>query len=120
MLHQEITDALSTFEGVAWTGLADAGVKRINWPNGGDVLGMIRLPVTTTTLIEYGYLTNASEAALFATPEYITAASKATADGIEAYLESNRPGTGFIAKPTHLRIPPATSAASAAPTSRLE
>jgi len=106
VLYEEITDALSTFEGVAWTGLADAGVKRINWPNGGDVLGMIRLPVTTTTLIEYGYLTNASEAALFATPEYITAASKATADGIEAYLDTNRPGTGFIANPRIYGFPP--------------
>ena len=99
VLYEEITDALSTFEDVAWTGLSDAGVKRIVWPNGGDVLGMIRLPVTPAVLIEFGYLTNASEAALFASEEYIAVAAEAAADGIEAYLETDQPGRGFIATP---------------------
>ena len=106
VLYEEITEALSTFAGVAWSGLPDAGVKRIVWPNGGDVLGMIRLPATTAALIEFGYLTNASEAALFATDEYVAVASKATADGIEAYLETDRPGTGFIATPRIYGAPP--------------
>ena len=106
VLYEEITEALSTFEGVAWTGLPDAGVKRIVWPNGGDVLGMIRLPATPAVLLEFGYLTNASEAALFARQEYINVASKAAADGIEAYLETDRPGTGFIATPRVYPAPP--------------
>ena len=106
VLYEEITAALRTFEGVEWTGLADAGVKRIVWPNSGDVLGMIRLPLTTAVLIEFGYLTNASEAELFATDEYIAAASRATAAGIEAYLATDRPGTGFIAEPRIYGFPP--------------
>ncbi len=106
VLYEEITQALSTFEDVAWTGLPDAGVKRIVWPNGGDVLGMIRLPATPSVLIEFGYLTNPSEAELFARQEYIAAASKAAADGIEAYLETDRPGTGFIATPRVYPAPP--------------
>lgn len=99
VLYEEITAALATFEDVAWTGLPDAGVKRIVWPNGGDVLGMMRLPATPSVLIEFGYLTNPSEAALFARPEYIAVASRAAADGIQAYLETDRPGSGFIATP---------------------
>ena len=106
VLYEEIADALSTFSGVAWTGLPDAGVKRIVWPNGGDVLGMVRLPATTAVLVEFGYLTNASEAALFATDEYIAVVSEAAADGIEAYPESDRPGTGFIATPRVYPAPP--------------
>ena len=103
--YDEIVEALSGFEDVAWTGLADAGVKHIKWITGGDWLAMMRLPVTTTALIEYGYLTNASEAELFATDAYLTAAADATADGIEAYLDTDRTGTGFIAAP---RVYPAS------------
>ncbi len=105
VLYDEIVEALSGFEDVAWTGLADAGVKHIKWITGGDWLAMMRLPVTTTALIEYGYLTNASEAELFATDAYLTAAADATADGIEAYLDTDRTGTGFIAAP---RVYPAS------------
>ena len=106
LLYEEITEALNEFEGVEWSGLQDAGVKRIVWPNGGDVLGLIRLPATPAVLIEFGYLTNASEAALFARQEYIDAASKAAADGIAAYLETDRPGRGFIATPRVYPAPP--------------
>ena len=42
---------------------------------------------------------NASEAALFATPEYIELAAIALADGIEAYLDSDAPGRGWVQEP---------------------
>lgn len=99
LLHEEITTALATFSGVAWSGLPDAGVLRVLNSEGDDAYGMIRRPSVPTALVEYGYLSNPSEAALFATVEYIRVAATATADAIEAYLSSDRLGTGFVQEP---------------------
>ena len=100
LLYEEITAALSTFEGVEWSGLPDAGVLRtLRLSDGGDAYGMLSRPVTASALVEFGYITNPSEAELFTTEEYIAVASRATADAIEAYLETDRPGTGFVEAP---------------------
>ena len=99
LLYQEITTALATFDGIAWSGLPDAGVLRVLRSEGDDAYGMIRRPSVPTALVEYGYLSNPSEAALFATVEYIRTAATATADAIEAYLHSDRAGTGFVQEP---------------------
>ncbi|MCY3889882.1 MAG: N-acetylmuramoyl-L-alanine amidase [bacterium] len=93
LLYQEITNALQGFDNVAWSRVADAGVLRVLLPRGSDAYGMIRLPNVPAVLVEYGYLTNRSEAALFATDEYIRVAAKATANAIEAYLNTDRSGT---------------------------
>ena len=92
LLYEEITEALSGFEDVQWSGLPDAGVKRILLADGTDTFRLLRVPVTPSALVEYGYLTNPSEAELFATEEYIAVAAVATADALEAYLETDRPG----------------------------
>ena len=42
---------------------------------------------------------NASEAAYFATPEYIDLASVALADAIQAYLETDEEGRGWVEEP---------------------
>ena len=94
LLYEEITKALGTLEGVQWSGLPDAGVMRVLLPDGTDTYALVKHPETPSALVEYGYLTNASEADLFATWEYIEVASVATADAIEAFLETDRPGTG--------------------------
>ncbi|MCY4663238.1 MAG: N-acetylmuramoyl-L-alanine amidase [Acidimicrobiaceae bacterium] len=60
---------------------------------------MIRRPSVVSVIVEYGYLSNPSEARLFATDEYIRVAANATADAIDAYLHSDRPGAGFIQEP---------------------
>ena len=99
LLYEEITEALSTFEDVQWSGLPDAGVKRVLLPDGIDTYALVRGPVTPSVLVEYGYLTNAPEAELFATEEYIAVAAGATADAIEAFLETDRPGSGFVEEP---------------------
>ena len=99
LLYEEITAALSNFEGVQWSALPDAGVKRVLLPDGVDTYALVRGPQAPSALIEYGYLTNASEAELFATEEYIAVAAAATADAIEAFLETERPGSGFIEEP---------------------
>ena len=72
---------------------------RVLLPDGGDAYGMIRRPVTPAALVEFGYISNRSEAELFATDEYISVASKAAADAIGAYLSTDRPGTGFVNTP---------------------
>lgn len=99
LLHQEITKALSGFENVAWSRLPDAGVLRVLSPRGGDAYGMISRPMLPAVLLEYGYLSNPSEAALFATDEYIRVAAKATANAIEAYLNTDRLGTEVVRQP---------------------
>ena len=96
LLYEEITAALGRFEDVQWSGLPDAGVKRVLLPDGTDTYALVRYPETPAVLVEYGYLSNPAEAALFATEDYIAAAAAATADAVEAFLGTDRPGSGFI------------------------
>ena len=109
LLYEEITTALGRFDGVAWSGLPDAGVLRVLLPAhvqssrdglfGGDAYGLIRAPAVPAVLVEYGYLSNAPEAALFATDDYIRVAAAATVDAVEAYLTTDRSGSGFVQRP---------------------
>ncbi len=99
LLYEEITAALAAFDDIAWSGLPDAGVLRVLRSEGDDAYGMIRRPSVVTALVEYGYLSNPSEARLFVTDEYIRVAAGATADAIDAYLHSDRPGAGFVQQP---------------------
>ncbi|MYJ14007.1 MAG: N-acetylmuramoyl-L-alanine amidase [Acidimicrobiia bacterium] len=99
LLHEAVTAALVGFEGVRWSSLSYAGVRRVLLPEGGDAYGMVRRPAVPAVLLEYGYLSNPSEAELFATDEYIAVAAAATVDAIEAFLETDRPGSGFVEPP---------------------
>lgn len=99
LLHEEITKALSSFENVAWSRVADAGVLRVLSTRGRDAYGMINRPAVPAVLVEYGYLSNRSEAALFATDEYIRVAAKATVNAIEAFLNTDRSGTESNQRP---------------------
>ena len=99
LLYEEITTALAGFDGIAWSGLPDAGVLRVLRSEGDDSYGMIRRPSVVSVIVEYGYLSNPSEAGLFATDEYIRVAATATADAIDAYLHSDRPGAGLVQQP---------------------
>ncbi|WP_419926229.1 N-acetylmuramoyl-L-alanine amidase family protein [Candidatus Poriferisocius sp.] len=108
LLYEEITAAMSTLDNVSWSRLPDAGVLRVLLPSGEDTYGMLRGPAVPAALVEYGYLSNPSEAALFATDEYIRIAAKATAAAISAYLQTDRPGAGFIPEPRSFDPPPAS------------
>ncbi len=109
LLYEEIATALAGFEGISWSRLPNAGVLRVLLPDGGDAYGMIRRPKIPAVLMEYGYLSNPSEAELFATDEYIAVAAAATADAVEAYLNTDRPGTGFVTQPRRFDPAPAPS-----------
>ena len=99
LLYEEITASLAGFDNIEWSRLSNAGVLRVLAPGGGDTYGMILYPSIPAVLVEYGYLSNPSEATLFATDEYIAKAAKATANAIQAWLNTDRPGTGYIEKP---------------------
>ena len=99
LLYQEITNALSGFDNVAWSRAANAGVLQVLLSRGSDAYGMISRPTIPAVLVEYGYLSNRSEAALFATDEYIRVAAKATANAIEIYLNTDRSGTASNQQP---------------------
>ena len=99
LLYEEITGALATFADVSWSRLPNAGVLRVLSPDGGDAYGMILRPAMPAVLVEYGYLSNPSEAELFDTDDYIGVAATATANAIEANLGTDRPGTGFVEQP---------------------
>ena len=99
LLYEEITAALATFDNVSWSSLPDAGALRVLLASGEDTYGMLRRPDVPAALVEYGYLSNPSEAELFATDEYIRVDAQATAEASGAYLHSGRPGSGSIQKP---------------------
>ena len=99
LLYEEITAALGMFADVSWSRLPDAGVLRVLFPDGGDAYGMISRPTVVSVLVEYGYLSNPSEAELFATDDYIGIAATATANAIEDHLNTDRPGSGFVERP---------------------
>lgn len=99
LLYEEITTALGMFADVSWSRLPDAGVLRVLFPDGGDAYGMISRPAIPAVLVEYGYLSNPSEAELFATDDYIGIAATATANAIEDYFNTDRPGSGFVEQP---------------------
>ena len=99
LLYEEVTAALATFDNITWSRSSSAGVLRVLSSSGRDAYGMIVRPAVPTALIEYGYISNLPEAELFTTDEYIQVAATATADAIDAYLHTERPGTGFIQRP---------------------
>ncbi len=99
LLYEEIFQALDNAFDIAWSGTRFTGVSRVLLPSGGDAFGMIRRPATPAALVEFGYIANRAEANLFATPEYVAVASEAAAQAIRAYLETDRPGTGFHEAP---------------------
>ncbi|WP_419848543.1 N-acetylmuramoyl-L-alanine amidase family protein [Candidatus Poriferisocius sp.] len=92
LLYEESVAALSGFDGVEWASRYDAGVMRVLSSERSDAYGMIRRPKLPTALMEYGYLSNPTEADLFATGEYLREAARATANAIEAFLNTDRPG----------------------------
>lgn len=95
LVYERAMTALSTFV-VDWVAPADAGVMAVLNSRGRDAYGMIRLPETTSVLVELGYLANPAEAALFARPIYARVAATAIADGVVDFLQSEKPGSGYV------------------------
>ena len=98
LLYEEVVAELSQFD-VEWTSRSDAGVLVVLDGVGEDAYGIARYPTTPSALIELAYLGNPKEVALLVTDDYREAAAGALADGLERYLTTTDPGSGFVASP---------------------
>lgn len=95
LLYESTMATLEGFD-VQWSRASDAGVMTVLNPEGSDAYGMVRLPDTTSALIELGYIANPDEARLQATPAYAQTAGTSIADAIEQFLMSEDTGSGFV------------------------
>jgi len=97
LVYEEVVKELSTLS-AGWVGDTDAGAKwRLN-TRGGDYYGILRASGeagVTTVLAELAFVSNASEEALLSRPEVQDLEARAVARGIERYLRSQDPGSGF-------------------------
>ena len=98
LLYESVVDALEGFD-IVWSRAPDAGVLEVLNTRGTDAYGMIRNPETVSALAELAYISNRAEAELFSTDEYVSVAASAVADAVERYLDSDDPGSGFVAEP---------------------
>jgi N-acetylmuramoyl-L-alanine amidase len=98
LVYEHLYDAFGQFD-ITWSRAPDAGVLEVLNTRGTDAYGMLRTPETVAVLAELGYISNREEAELYTTSEYVTVAAEAVADAVVAYLETDAPGTGFIADP---------------------
>jgi N-acetylmuramoyl-L-alanine amidase len=98
LVWQHVVQALSQFD-ISWSAAPDAGVLSVLSTRGNDAYGINRSPDTPSVLAELGYLSNPVEAELFATDEYVEAAAEALADAVGTYLNTDDPGSGFVAEP---------------------
>ena len=98
LVYEHLVDAFEQFD-MVWSRAPDAGVLEVLNTRGTDAYGMLRNPETVSVLAELGYISNRPEAELYATSEYVTVAAEAVADAVIAYLETEDPGSGFIASP---------------------
>ena len=112
LIWERVVDALSGIEDVEWSAAPDSGVLQVINSSGEDAYGMVRLPETVSVLAELAYVSSPSEAEMIATPEYIEIASTALADAIEAYLEANDLGAGYVDEPRFFNPLPGISAGS--------
>ena len=98
ILQEEILEALDQFD-ITWSIATDPGAIVVLNDSGVDSYGMIRRPEMPAVLAELGYLSNPEEAELFATDRYRDVAATALADGIERWLTTDDPGSGFRDEP---------------------
>jgi N-acetylmuramoyl-L-alanine amidase len=97
LIYESVIDAFDSFD-IVWSRAPDAGVLEVLNTRGTDAYGMIRNPETVSVLAELAYIANRPEAELFSTNEYVSVAAGAVADAIERYLDSDDPGSGFVAE----------------------
>ncbi|MET0695870.1 MAG: N-acetylmuramoyl-L-alanine amidase [Acidimicrobiia bacterium] len=98
LVWTRVMAALSDFD-IEWTAAPDAGVLSVLSTRGSDAYGMISGPRTVSVLAEMAYISNPVEAELFATTEYVAAASDALADAVEGFLTTEATGAGYVAEP---------------------
>jgi N-acetylmuramoyl-L-alanine amidase len=79
-----------------WIGASDAGSIFRLGRDGDDFYGVLRRTLETPgVLVETSYISEASQAALLATPSFRNAEAQAIASGIRRYLNTSDAGRGF-------------------------
>ena len=96
LLFEEMTERFSSFE-ADWVGGWRNGVSaRLN-DDGADLYGIHRYtPEVVSIITEAGYLSNASEEALFADNDFQWAHGRAIAEGLIRWKTTNDEGTGHL------------------------
>lgn len=100
LIWEESLAQLGDFD-ADWVAGGDAGATYRLGDDGDDFYGIVREPASIAVLAEMSYIGHATEAALLTKPEFLDAEARAIADGIQRWLETTDPGSGFV-KPSYL------------------
>ena len=96
LLYEEVVKALSAYQ-VAWVGDTDAGAKYRRNSRGGDYYAILRgSEGVPASLAELAFISNPAEASLLARPDVQQAEGEAVARGIQRFLSTSDPGSGFV------------------------
>lgn len=96
ILFEEIQGALAVYD-IDWRRTALQGASSVwDYQTDADLYGILRrTPGIATVITEAAYLSNPAEARLLADPAVQKVEAVAIADGIERYLTTTDPGSGF-------------------------
>ena len=96
ILFEEIQGALAVYD-ISWRKTALQGASSVwDYETDADLFGILRrTPGIATVITEAAYLSNLAEARLLADPAVQKVEAVAIADGIERYLTTPDPGSGF-------------------------
>lgn len=107
LVYEEVTRALSRYQ-VAWVAYRDAGAQTRRGSHG-DYYAMLRLTApVVSVLAELAFISDPPEAALLARPDVQQVEGEAVARGIERYLGTTDPGSGFTDSGPRPDPPPGT------------
>ena len=96
LIYEEVVKALSAYR-VAWVADRDAGAKYRQNSRGGDYYAILReAGDVTAVLAELAFISNPPEAELLGRPEVQRVEGEAVARGIERFLATSDPGSGFV------------------------
>lgn len=95
LILEEMRRGFSAFD-ADWVGDDDAGAKVRVREDGKDIYGILRLSDVPSVIVEGLYISNPSEEALLATPEFRQAYADAVYRALVRFITTDEPGSGFI------------------------
>jgi N-acetylmuramoyl-L-alanine amidase len=95
LIVEEMRRGFSLFE-ADWVGDDDAGAKIRVGENGVDIYGILRLSDVPAVIAEGVYISNPSEEALLATPEFRQAYADAVYRALIRFITTEDGGSGFV------------------------
>ena len=95
LIVEEMRRGFSLFE-ADWVGDDDAGAKIRVGENGVDIYGILRLSDVPAVIAEGVFISNPSEEALLATPEFRQAYADAVYRSLVQFLTTDDGGSGFV------------------------